>query len=113
MPCRYYSEGEEKAIAQEESRRLKKELDLATRLLCRMLQEHGTSIEEHPSLSAELKEWKEKHDEQDKKRQEAEALTIAERDARMAEADRQRDLAESAKRKLSEEELEALRKEHR
>jgi hypothetical protein len=103
MPCTYYSEGEEEAIAQEETRRVRAELDLVTRLLCQVLDEVGAH-------TPALREWKKKHDEQDRKRKEAEALTVAEQVARMAEADRQRDLAESARRKLSPEELEALRK---
>jgi carbamoylphosphate synthase small subunit len=101
MPCSYYTDSEEKAIAEAETRKVKAELDVATRLLCEMLRKYGAH-------TRELTEWKDQHDAMDRARTESEQNALAAQRAREDEEQRRKELVQTAKSKLSAEELAAL-----
>lgn len=67
MPCTYDESPEEKAQnARDRADNLKKELDLATRLLCELC--FGLENSKKPKLTGELREWWERHRIMDKER---------------------------------------------
>ena len=68
MPCSYYLPGEAEAIAAKEAKErldlLKKELDLATRLLCEVCTKHPIVVKSNK----EIQQWWKQHKIQDQKR---------------------------------------------
>lgn len=77
MPCTYYTAGEELSIANSEASRLKAELDLATRLLCGVLEFVPVDHSE------ELTKWSEKHLAADKLRLQKEKKEAEDKAARL------------------------------
>jgi hypothetical protein len=92
MPCTYYSDHELRVMAQ-------RELNEATRLLCKMVQHFGVVPGD-----AELAAWKAKHDAMDAER---EALVQAHLEA-MKEAEDNREKREAVLARLSPEERRLL-----
>lgn len=64
MPCRYYTEAEERQMLAEDSARLKKELDRATKLLCGLLARLPKNSK-HVVNDQELLAWRDEHDKMD------------------------------------------------
>lgn len=63
MPCRYYTEAEEKSMAVETITDLQRELDFVTRLLCAVCSDMAKS-----KLSGELASWYASHKKMDAQR---------------------------------------------
>ncbi len=66
MPCETYTPGELAAIANQEMRKVKKEINKLTRLLCEIF---GSESWPGTPMTDEMKEWWEEHQEADRKRE--------------------------------------------
>lgn len=72
MPCRYYTEAEEKRIAEEANGDLQRELDFVTRLLCEVCSDMAKS-----KMSGKLSSWYAAHKKMDAQRLAAEKREAA------------------------------------
>lgn len=108
MPCRYYTEAEERDIAQRQAAETRQELDKVTRIACELM----TYIEDKGydtlDLSNESAKWWRDHQIMDAKRKAAEAKKEAEKAALHAALKAKEEARNRALSKLSEEEKKLL-----
>ena len=73
MPCRHYSDEEERSLAEEQARKYKEKLDNVTRLLCGVMSmtKDGNHRSQNEFLYGVpgLREWWEQHQKDDEKRE--------------------------------------------